>query len=108
MQRLCANDVAVPLGRCVYTGMLNAKGGYETDLTVTRLAEDSYFIVTGSAQTTRDANWIRRNIPEDANAVLTDVTSAYAVLAVMGPRSRELLARLTRRSEAPTSELQSL
>ena len=96
MQRLCANDVAVPPGRCVYTGMLNAKGGYETDLTVTRLAEDSYFIVTGSAQTTRDANWIRRNIPDDANAVLTDMTSAYAVLAVMGPRSRELLARLTR------------
>jgi 4-methylaminobutanoate oxidase (formaldehyde-forming) len=95
LQRLCANDVAVPRGRIVYTGMLNERGGYESDLTVTRLAEDAYFIVTGTAQTTRDFAWIRRNIPDDARAVLTDVTSAWAVLGVMGPRARTLLQRLT-------------
>jgi 4-methylaminobutanoate oxidase (formaldehyde-forming) len=96
LQRLCANDVAVPPGRMVYTGLLNPRGGYESDLTVTRLAADRYFIVTGSAQTTRDADWIRRNIAPEAHAVLTDVGSAYAVLSIMGPRARELLARVTK------------
>jgi len=79
----------------VYTGMLNERGGYETDVTVTRLREDVYFIVTGSAQTTRDLHWMRSHIPDDRRAVLTDVTGAYAVLGVMGPRSRDLLSRLT-------------
>ena len=95
LQRLCANDMAAPVGRMVYTGMLNARGGYETDLTCTRLAPDRYLIVTGTAQTTRDADWIRRNIPAEAQAILTDIGSAYAVLAVMGPRSRELLSRVS-------------
>ena len=96
LQRLCANDVAVAPGRVVYTGMLNERGGFESDLTVTRLGADAYLIVTGSAQTTRDAHWIRRHIPDGARATLTDVTGAYAVLGVMGPRSRDLLSRLTR------------
>ncbi len=96
LQRLCANDVAVAPGRMVYTGMLNERGGFESDLTVTRLSGDAYLIVTGSAQTTRDAHWIRRHIPDGARATLTDVTGAYAVLGVMGPRARDLLARLTR------------
>jgi len=96
LQRLCANDVAVAPGRVVYTGMLNERGGFESDLTVTRLGADAYLIVTGSAQTTRDADWIRRHIPDGARAALTDVTGAYAVLGVMGPRSRDLLSRLTR------------
>lgn len=93
LQRLCANDVAGPIGKVVYTGMLNERGGYESDVTVTRLAADQYFIVTGTAQATRDADWIRRHIPEDARAVLIDVTSAHAVLSVMGPGSRSLLQR---------------
>jgi len=96
LQRLCANDVAVAPGRVVYTGMLNERGGFESDLTVTRLGADAYLIVTGSAQTTRDADWIRRHVPDGARAALTDVTGAYAVLGVMGPRSRDLLSRLTR------------
>jgi 4-methylaminobutanoate oxidase (formaldehyde-forming) len=96
LQRLCANDVAVPPGRMVYTGMLNERGGYETDLTVSRLARDRYFIVTGTAQTTRDAEWIGAHLPAGAHAVLTDVGSAYAVLPVMGPRARDLLQRVSR------------
>ncbi len=92
VQRLCANDMAVEPGRVVYTGLLNERGGYESDLTVTRLSGDAYFIVSGSAQTTRDLDWMRRNIPPEARASLTDVTSAYAVFGVMGPRARTLLA----------------
>ena len=92
--RLCAGDVDVPADRIVYTQMLNRHGGIECDLTVTRLAEEAYLIVTAAAAGTHDAAWIRRNLA-DARATLTDVTSGSAVLGVMGPRSRDLLARLT-------------
>jgi 4-methylaminobutanoate oxidase (formaldehyde-forming) len=94
LQRLCANDVAVPPGTTVYTGLLNARGTYESDLTVARLSPERFLLVTGTAQATRDADWIRRNI--GAQASLTDVTADYAVIAVMGPRSRELFARVTK------------
>ena len=92
---LCANDVAVTPGRAVYTAMLNDRGGFEADLTVTRLSEDAYMVVTGCSTETRDEHWIRQGIPADAHAFVTNVSSAYAVLGVMGPRSRELLSRLT-------------
>ena len=94
LQRLCANAVDVPIGRMVYTPMLNARGGIEADLTVTRLAADAFMIVTAAAAATHDADWIRRHL-DGARAVLTDVTSGQAVLGVMGPQSRALLARLT-------------
>jgi 4-methylaminobutanoate oxidase (formaldehyde-forming) len=94
LQTLCANDVDVPPGRIVYTAMLNRRGGIECDLTVTRLADDAYLVVTAAAAATHDADWIRRHLG-GARAVLTDVTSAHAVLGVMGPRSRALLGRLT-------------
>jgi 4-methylaminobutanoate oxidase (formaldehyde-forming) len=94
LDRLCANDVDVAPGRLVYTAMLNPRGGIEADLTVTRLGEDACLVVTGAAVTTHDAEWIRRHL-DGARAAFTDVTSAWAVLGVMGPRSRELLARLT-------------
>jgi len=94
LQRLCANDVDVAPGRLVYTQMLNARGGIEADLTVTRLAADAFLVVTSAAAATHNAHWIRRHLGE-ARAVLTDVTSSEAVLGVMGPRSRELLSRLT-------------
>jgi 4-methylaminobutanoate oxidase (formaldehyde-forming) len=94
LQRLCANNVDVPPGRIVYTQMLNARGGIECDLTITRQGEDTYLIVTIAATATHDADWIRRGLG-DARVTLTDVTSALTVLGVMGPRSRDLLARLT-------------
>jgi sarcosine dehydrogenase len=95
LQRLCANDVAVPPGRIVYTGWLNARGGYESDLTVARLSGDCYQIITGAAQITRDAHWIRSHIGAAERATLTDVTGAWAVLGLMGPRSRALLAAVS-------------
>jgi len=94
LQRLCANDVDVPPGRILYTQMLNARGGIECDLTVTRLAEDAFLVVTIAAAATHDADWIRRSL-RDSRVTFTDVTSAFSVLGVMGPRSRELLSRLT-------------
>ncbi len=97
LQRLCANDVKVPPGTMIYTGLLNVRGTYESDLTVARLGADRFLLVTGTAQTTRDADWIGRHLPR-AGVTLTDVTADYAVIAVMGPRARDLLARLT---EAP-------
>jgi 4-methylaminobutanoate oxidase (formaldehyde-forming) len=95
LQRICAADVAVEVGRIVYTLWLNERGGIEADLTLTRLADDAYLIVTSAAAQTRDFHWLRRHIPADAHAVATDVTSALAVLALMGPGSRDLLAPLT-------------
>ncbi len=95
LNRICANEVAVPPGRVVYTQWLNERGGIEADLTVTREAEDRYFIVTSAASQTRDFAWLKRHIPDDARAAAVDVTSAYAVLSLMGPRSRELLQSLT-------------
>ncbi|KUE90800.1 FAD-dependent oxidoreductase [Cupriavidus necator] len=96
LQYVMSNDVAVPPGQTVYTAMLNDRGTYESDLTVTRLAHDQYLLVTGSAQTTRDFNYIERLIPADKRCAIVDVTGQYAVLAVMGPRSRELLQSVSR------------
>ena len=92
---IAANDVARAPGRVVYTQMLNAKGGIECDLTVMRRAEDRFYIVTGTGFGTHDFDWIRRNIPVGCAAELVDVTSAYAVLALMGPQAREILSLVT-------------
>jgi glycine cleavage system T protein len=95
LQRLCANDVAVAPGKIVYTQWLNAKGGIEADLTVTRLSETSFIVVTSAATAVRDFAWLQRHIPDDAHCVALDVTSGEACLAVMGPKSRDVLQGLT-------------
>jgi len=95
LQRLCANDVDVPVGRMVYTAMLNARGGFESDLTVVRVAPAEFFIITGSAQTTRDFAWIERGIRADEHAAIVDVTNGYSVLSVMGPKAEALLGRIS-------------
>ena len=95
LNRICTADVDVPPGRVIYTQWLNERGGIEADLTVTREAEDRFLVVTSAACQTRDFAWLRRHIPEEARAQAVDVTSGLATLAVMGPRSRALLARLT-------------
>ena len=95
LQRLCANDIDVPIDKMVYTALLNERGGFESDLTVLRLAADRFLIVTGSAQATRDMDWIGRQIGLDRHAHLTDVSPMYSVLSVMGPNARDLLARVS-------------
>ena len=92
-----ANDVAKPPGHLVYTQMLNDRGGIECDLTVGRLSPTEYYIVTGTGFATHDFDWISRGVPDGLDARLIDVTSSYAVLSVMGPRSREVLQGLTER-----------
>ena len=96
LQRLAANDVAVPVGRTVYTGILNERGTFESDLTIARLARDKFLIVTGSAQPMRDMDWFARHVDQDAHVTLTDVTSGWTVLSLMGPRSRALLQKVSR------------
>jgi 4-methylaminobutanoate oxidase (formaldehyde-forming) len=93
---IAANDVAKPVGSLVYTQMLNDKGGIESDLTVVRIAEDEYYITTGTGFATHDFDWIRRNIPAGMNVQLFDITSANAVLSLMGPKSRAILEAVTR------------
>ena len=95
LQRLCANDVAVPPGSVVYTGMLNEKGGYESDLTAFRLSVDRYMLVTGTAQAVRDLNWMSASISSADRVSVVDITPSLAVFSVMGPRSRQLLQDLT-------------
>jgi sarcosine dehydrogenase len=92
---ICANDVSQPPGKVIYSQMLNARGGIECDLTVTRLADDAYYIVTGTGFATHDFSWIRRNMPQGMDVRLLDVTSAFAVLPLMGPRAREVLQQVT-------------
>jgi 4-methylaminobutanoate oxidase (formaldehyde-forming) len=95
LQWICTNDVAVEIGRTVYTGLVNARGTYESDLTVTKIANDEFFLVSSSATTERDQDWILRNIPAELLVGVADVTDDLAVYGVMGPRSRDLLSRLT-------------
>ena len=95
LQRLCANDIDVPVGRMVYTAMLNVRGGFESDLTVVRVTPAEFLIITGSAQTTRDFSWIERHIGADERAALVDVSSAWSVVSVMGPKAEALLAALS-------------
>ncbi|AUR04287.1 putative sarcosine dehydrogenase [Phaeobacter inhibens] len=96
MNWICANDVDKPVGSLIYTQMLNDKGGIECDLTVGRVAQDEFYIVTGTGYATHDFDWIRRNIPEGMNCQLFDITSSNAVLSLMGPKARDILAAVTR------------
>ena len=86
LQRLCANDLDVPAGRIVYTQMLNARGGIESDLTVPRLSETAFFLVVPGATLQRDLAWLRKHLGDEF-AVITDVTAAESVLCLMGPKA---------------------
>ncbi len=98
LQRLSGNDVAVEPGGIVYTQWLNRHGGIEADVTITRLDENSFLVVTPGATLQRDMAWLKRNIPDEAHCVVVDVTAGEAVICVMGPKSRDLLQPLTPQS----------
>jgi 4-methylaminobutanoate oxidase (formaldehyde-forming) len=95
LERLCDNRVARDVGAITYTQMLNSRGGIECDFTVTRLADELFGIVTGTAFGNHDASWIRRHMPTDGSVRLTDVTSRFACFALWGPRAHEILSPLT-------------
>jgi 4-methylaminobutanoate oxidase (formaldehyde-forming) len=96
LEGLCANRVARDVGRVTYTQMLNARGGVECDFTVTRLADDRFRIVTGTAFGRHDLAWLRQHAPDDGSVHVADVTSQYACLGLWGPRARSILQPLTR------------
>jgi 4-methylaminobutanoate oxidase (formaldehyde-forming) len=95
LQWVCANDVDVAVGQAVYTPWLNARGAYESDVTVTRTAADAFLVVSSAATTVRDLAWLGEHVEDGAEVEVTDRSGDFAVLGVMGPRSRDLLARLT-------------
>ena len=94
LQRMCANQMDVAIGRIVYTQMLNERGGIECDLTVTRLSEAAFFLVVPGATLQRDLAWLRRHLGDEF-VVITDVTAAEAVLPLMGPNARDLLSAIS-------------
>ena len=92
---VCTADVDRPLGTAVYTGLLNRRGGYEADVTLTRTGDEEWLLLTSAGSPVRDADWLRRHVEPGWRVNVEDVTTAYAVLGLMGPSSRELLGRLT-------------
>ena len=97
LNRLSTSEMDVPVGRIVYTQWLNDRGGIEADLTITRLAESRYLVVTSAICQTRDLAWLMRYLEDhpQLHCTATDVTAGIAMLGVMGPKSRELLAAVS-------------
>jgi glycine cleavage system T protein len=95
LERLCGNRVARQVGQVTYTQMLNPRGGIECDFTVTRVAEDRFRIVTGTAFGQHDLAWIRQHVLDNGSVHVTDETSAYACFGIWGPKAREILQPLT-------------
>ncbi len=93
---ICANNIDRPVGALIYTQLLNDAGGIECDLTVARVSEDRFYIVTGTGFATHDFNWINRNIPEGMDCTLKDITNQNAVLSLMGPAARRIMVRVSR------------
>src|SRR4029079_5664755 len=92
---ICAHDIGKPAGRLTYTQLLNSRGGIEADLTVARLADDHFYIVTGTGFRTHDSAWVKDHIGSGMNAALSDVTEEFGTLSLMGPRARDVLAAVT-------------
>uniref|UniRef100_A0A4D5RB29 Pyruvate dehydrogenase phosphatase regulatory subunit, mitochondrial n=1 Tax=Scolopendra viridis TaxID=118503 RepID=A0A4D5RB29_SCOVI len=95
LQYLCSNDVNIPVGSIIQTGMQNERGGFENDCVIIRRAENYYLIISPTIQHTRVKDWISRHIPLDGSVSFSDVTSMYTVLNVVGPKSKELMTELT-------------
>ncbi|ESO10632.1 hypothetical protein HELRODRAFT_109032, partial [Helobdella robusta] len=98
LQYICSNDVDKPVGSVVHTGMQNEMGGFENDCSIIRLQSNRYFMIGPTVQQTRSYVWMRDHLPRDGSVQLTDVTSMYTALNVIGPKAQELLSELTDRS----------
>ncbi|MEO9174162.1 MAG: glycine cleavage T C-terminal barrel domain-containing protein, partial [Gaiellales bacterium] len=101
LNRVCASELDRPVGRIVYTTVLNEQGGVVCDLTVTRLAHDRYLLVTGGGSGPRDVAWLRRSLPEGGGVQLRDTTSGTAVIGLWGPRARVVLSALVQSPLGP-------
>ncbi len=95
LQYITDNDLDKPVGTITYTSMLNSRGGIECDLTITRLADERFMIITGGAFGTHDMAWIRRHLPEDGSVQLRDVTGTLTCIGLWGPRARDILREVT-------------
>ena len=96
LSRICANNIAKPSGSVIYTQMLNSKGGIECDLTVTRLKDNEFYIVTGTAFRTHDSAWINAQFHHNEKVELEDITQEYATFSLMGPSARGVLSQVTK------------
>ncbi|MBO9392040.1 FAD-dependent oxidoreductase [Caldilinea sp.] len=95
LERLCANRIDRPAGRVIYTSMLTPRGGIQTDLTVARLGEERFWVITGGALLPRDLAWLERHAPTDGSVQIVDASSAYTAVGLWGPNARHVLARVT-------------
>jgi len=95
LQKMCSNDIDVPIGHIVHTGMHNKFGGYENDCSVARLGFNRFMLMSPSIQQTRSHTWMKHNLPPTNDVFLQDVTSLYTTLCIMGPRAPELMSRLS-------------
>jgi glycine cleavage system T protein len=96
LNNLCANDIDQPVGAIIYTECLNKRGGIECDFTVTRLDEQRFFIVTGTAFGQHDLSWLKINMPEDGSVSIEDVSSSFTCLGLWGPKARTILEKVTK------------
>ncbi|XP_062860566.1 pyruvate dehydrogenase phosphatase regulatory subunit, mitochondrial isoform X2 [Trichomycterus rosablanca] len=101
LQRLCSNDLDVPVGHIVHTGMLNERGGYENDCSVVRLSKNSFFIISPTDQQVHCWSWIKRHMPNDPQLYLEDVSWKYTALNLIGPRAMDVLSELSYVSMTP-------
>ncbi|MDD7916955.1 GcvT family protein [Actinomycetospora callitridis] len=95
VQHLTVAQMDRPVGRVIYTPVLGPDGGFRSDLTVVRLGDRHFRVVTGGSDGARDLAWFRRHLPRDGSVALTDVTSAVCTLGLWGPRARDVLAAVT-------------
>ncbi len=95
LQSLTANQMDKPVGSVTYTAMLNERGGIKCDLTVTRLGENRFWIVTGGGMAMHDLAWIKMHLPDDGSAQVNDVSSAYCCIGVWGPAARDLVRKVS-------------
>jgi glycine cleavage system T protein len=94
LNRVCANNMDRPVGRAIYTAMLNQRGGFESDLTALRLGENEYRLYVGTNAIKRDLSWLRRHLKADEKVSIKDETENFAVLGLMGPDSSRIISRL--------------
>jgi 4-methylaminobutanoate oxidase (formaldehyde-forming) len=92
---VCANEIDQPVGSVIYTQCLNKRGGIECDITITRMAEDRFFIVTGTAFGQHDMSWLHLNMPEDGTVAIKDISSSLACIGLWGPKARTILEKVT-------------